>query len=59
MRIAFYQGKLYVLLWFLWKKQDAKYPLNAVDQGLEMFKSVIKELDPNNTAISISEDWNL
>ena len=55
MRIAFYPGvSCMYYCGFCGRNQDAKYPLNAVDQGLEMFKSVIKELDPNNTAISIS-----
>ena len=59
MRIAFYPGVSCMTIVVSGRNQDAKYPLNAVDQGLEMFKSVIKELDPNNTAISISGDWNL
>ena len=55
MRIAFYPGvSCMYYCGFCGRNQDAKYPLNTVDQGLEMFKRVITELDPANTAISIS-----
>ena len=55
MRIAFYPGvSCMYYCGFCGRNQDAKYPLNTVDKGLDMFKSVISELDPSNTAISIS-----
>lgn len=55
MRIAFYPGvSCMYYCGFCGRNQEAKYPLNAVDAGLDMYKSVITELDPENTAISIS-----
>tara|TARA_B100001057_G_C22808550_1_gene934450 strand:+ start:121 stop:1638 length:1518 start_codon:yes stop_codon:yes gene_type:complete len=55
MRIAFYPGvSCMYYCGFCGRNQEARYPLNAVDSGLDMYKSVISELDPENTAISIS-----
>ena len=42
MRIAFYPGvSCMYYCGFCGRNQDAKYPLNTVDKGLDMFKSVI------------------
>lgn len=55
MRIAFYPGvSCMYYCGFCGRNQSAKYPLDAIDSGLKMYKSVIEELDPDNTAISIS-----
>ena len=39
---------------FCGRNQDAKYSLNAVDDSYVIFKNILSELDPENTAISIS-----
>jgi len=55
MRIALYPGvSCMYYCGFCGRNQDAKYPVNSVDDGYEIFKNVLSELDPNNTAISIS-----
>ena len=55
MRIALYPGvSCMYYCGFCGRNQNAKYPLNAVDSSLTIFKSVLAELDPHNSAISIS-----
>ena len=55
MRIALYPGvSCMYYCGFCGRNQNAKYPLSAVDSSLTIFKSVLAELDPHNSAISIS-----
>ena len=55
MRIALYPGvSCMYYCGFCGRNQASKYPLNSIDDGLLIFKKVLSELDPNNTAISIS-----
>ena len=55
MRIALYPGvSCMYYCGFCGRNQDAKYSLNAVDDSYVIFKNILSELDPENTAISIS-----
>ena len=55
MRIAFYPGvSCMYYCGFCGRNQKEKYPLDSLENGLKIFKKTILELDPNNTAISIS-----
>ena len=55
MRIALYPGvSCMYYCGFCGRNQDAKYPLSAVNDSYDVFKSVLSELDPTNSAISIS-----
>jgi dTDP-4-amino-4,6-dideoxy-D-glucose ammonia-lyase len=55
MRIAFYPGvSCMYYCGFCGRNQKEKYPLDSLENGLKIFKKTISELDPNNTAISIS-----
>lgn len=55
MRIALYPGvSCMYYCGFCGRNQAEKYPSNAIENGNKMFKKVLSELDPKNTAISIS-----
>ena len=55
MRIGIYPGvSCMYYCGFCGRNQDARYPSNIVEDGYKMFKSVLSELDPKNSAISIS-----
>ena len=55
MRIALYPGvSCMYYCGFCGRNQAEKYPSNAIENGNKMFYKVLSELDPNNTAISIS-----
>ena len=55
MRIALYPGvSCMYYCGFCGRNQAEKYPSNAIENGNKMFSKVLSELDPKNTAISIS-----
>ena len=55
MRIALYPGvSCMYYCGFCGRNQSEKYPSNAIENGNKMFYRVLSELDPKNTAISIS-----
>ena len=55
MRIGIYPGvSCMYYCGFCGRNQDARYPSNIVEDGYKMFESVLSELDPKNSAISIS-----
>ena len=55
MRIALYPGvSCMYYCGFCGRNQAEKYPSNAIENGNKMFNKVLSELDPKNTAISIS-----
>ena len=55
MRIAVYPGvSCMYYCGFCGRNQKEKYPLSSVKNGNEIFKKVLSELDPKNSAISIS-----
>ena len=55
MRIALYPGvSCMYYCGFCGRNQAEKYPSNAIENGNKMFYRVLSELDPKNTAISIS-----
>ncbi len=55
MRIGIYPGvSCMYYCGFCGRNQDARYPSNIAEDGYKMFKSVLSELDPKNSAISIS-----
>ena len=55
MRIALYPGvSCMYYCGFCGRKQAEKYPSNAIENGNKIFKKVLSELDPKNSAISIS-----
>jgi dTDP-4-amino-4,6-dideoxy-D-glucose ammonia-lyase len=55
MRIALYPGvSCMYYCGFCGRNQAEKYPSNAIENGNKIFSKVLSELDPKNTAISIS-----
>tara|TARA_B100000795_G_scaffold90336_1_gene65684 strand:+ start:1527 stop:3071 length:1545 start_codon:yes stop_codon:yes gene_type:complete len=55
MRIALYPGvSCMYYCGFCGRNQAEKYPSNAIENGNKIFKKVLSELDPKNSAISIS-----
>ena len=55
MRIALYPGvSCMYYCGFCGRNQAEKYPSNAIENGNKIFNKVLSELDPKNTAISIS-----
>ena len=55
MRIAVYPGvSCMYYCGFCGRNQKEKYPLSSVNNGNKIFKKILSELDPKNSAISIS-----
>jgi len=55
MRIALYPGvSCMYYCGFCGRNQAEKYPSNSIENGNKIFKKVLSELDPKNSAISIS-----
>ncbi len=55
MRIALYPGvSCQYYCGFCGRNQAEKYPSNAIENGNKIFNKILSELDPKNTAISIS-----
>ena len=55
MRIAVYPGvSCMYYCGFCGRNQKEKYPLSSVENGNKIFKKILSELDPKNSAISIS-----
>jgi dTDP-4-amino-4,6-dideoxy-D-glucose ammonia-lyase len=55
MRIALYPGvSCMYFCGFCGRNQSEKYPSNSIENGNKIFKKVLSELDPENSAISIS-----
>ena len=44
---------MYVLLWLCGRNQKAKYPLNIIDDSLEMYKKLFDD-SPDYTSYSVS-----